>query len=461
MTDRILTKKNLLVFGVFAVLLRAAVALLPWFLPLSQRMITLSDVPILILTVCTIVYVGRRKTPIRFQNAQVLLILFFAWTILACLSMSVTYDNDWVHHNSDPLLNAFVSCMVIFPLGYVLIREKPAAVGRGLFHAFILGWTAFMLIVLIVVAQGKTLSLGMDYGNSDGLIRLYENGLELNCNRNHTGAWEMSFFLLSCFMVLRCRRPALKAIYSAAAAVHYVALILSNSRAAIFSVLLGWIALVGIGVFLRLGGQKRSRRLLIALAAAAVAGAAFFLLRSAVYSLFMQEGRGLTNGADEFTSGRTDLWESALKGIVSSVRSFLFGFTPKSVPDMIAQTSNGRWPASYSHNEFLEIAAGIGVPGLCIFAGWLFLLVRDTYRLFFVQKDRSFRLVLPVIVFVLLLANMAEAHLLFYNHLSGYVFFLLSGMLHGTANAPLPAGHPRLNAAVRVFRDRKNHRPPA
>lgn len=450
MTDRILTKKNLLVFGVFAVLLRAAVALLPWFIPLSPLMLTLADVPILILTAGTIVYVGRRKTPVRFQCAQMLLILFFAWMILSCLSMSVTYGNDWVHHNADPLLNAFVSCMVIFPLGYVLIREKPAAVGRGLFHAFILCWTAFILVVLIVVAQGKTMNLGND------LIVLNETGLEISCNRNHTGAWEMSFFLLSCLMVLRCRQPALKAVYGAAAAIHYVALILSNSRAPIYSVLLGWIALVGIGVFLHLDRQKRPHRLLIALAAAAAAGAAFILLRSAVYSLFLREGRNLL-GEDDVTSGRLDIWECAWKGIVSSVRSFLFGFTPRSVPDMIAQTSNGRWPASYSHNEFLEIAAGIGVPGLCVFGGWLFLLVRDTYRLFFVQKDRSLRLALPVVVFALLLANMAEAHLLFYNHLSGYVFFLFGGMLHGAANAPLPAGHPRLEAAARVFRERKKH----
>ena len=469
MIDRILTKKNLIILGIIAVVMRAAAGVLPWFLPFTSLMLELFDIPLYLLIACTIVYVGKQNTPVRFQTAQMLLILFFVWTILGCLSMSVAYNNDWVHYNADPLYNVFFSCMVFFPLGYVLIREKPAAVGKGILHFCLLAWTAFILVVLIVVSQGKTLDLS-EWKNIDGAqgqICFYKNSLILNCNRNHTGAWEMVFFLLCCFMVLGCRHPAWKAVYGVAAAIHYVALILSNSRASVYSAMAGWIVMAGIGAYLSLKKQKERNRILIAIAAAAAAGLVFYLLNGVVHQLFTTKGRGLagtvTNtmtgtaakAKTDITSGRVKIWKASLNGIFSSVRSFFFGFTTNTVPDMIGQFGTNPNNVSYTHNEFLEIAAGYGVPALCIFLVWLFFIVRDAFRLFFVQKNKTCLLGIPVIIFVLLLANMFEAHLIFLNHFSGYVFFFLCGILHGAANAPMPGGHPRLKAFFAAFRETK------
>ena len=100
----------------------------------------------------------------------------------------------------------------------------------------------------------------------------------------------------------------------------------------------------------------------------------------------------------------------------------------------------------YTHNQFLEIAAGIGIPGLCLFLAWFFIMLKDMYKLFFVQKDRTFFLLIPVLILSIMLMNMAEALLVFMYHISGFAFFLLCGILHGRVNKPAEAG--------RLFRPR-------
>ena len=96
---------------------------------------------------------------------------------------------------------------------------------------------------------------------------------------------------------------------------------------------------------------------------------------------------------------------------------------------MLTQVSGKPFTATYTHNEFLEVAAGIGVPGLCMFVAWLVILAIDTWKMYFVRKERSMMLGIPVMFLVLLAANMMESYLIFYNYLGGYLFFLLVSLM--------------------------------
>lgn len=434
--DRLLTKKNLITLGVIALFIQATLSLLDWFLNVDWLYIV--DYILLGITgFVAILFFARNKTPIRFQPAQMLLILFMGWMILSCLSMTVTYGSDWVSYNNAAILNTAVEILLAFPLGYVLIREKKNTIGGILLHILVMGWTLFITYVLINVFQGKTVVAP----NGGGLL-MKDGSLCLNCNRNTTGSWEMLFFIVCFFMMLWNRKRSLRIIYAVATFIHYFALTLSSSRAAIFSVLFGMMAMTGIAVYLRLGKQKMARKLAIALASALVAGAAFYFLRPLVFKLLAlctgssESGREMIY-QDRTLSGRTDIWRWTIEGIFTSFRCAMFGVTPRSTPEMIAQMSNGAVKDMYTHNQILEIAASIGIPGLCIALAWFAIILKDSYKLFFVQKDMTPMLAIPVMILVLMLANMMEAYLVFYDHIDGYVFFLLCGLLYGGVNKPI------------------------
>ena len=436
MTERILNRKNLISFGLFSVLFHAVITFFPYFLN-SPGWIYVLDYILLGLTgFASIFYIAKEQYPIRFQPAQVMLLLFVAWYIISCLSMLIRFGNDWVDHNDAGLLNTAVSAFIAFPLGYVVIREEKNSFGKILLHILLISWTLFIAYVLVHIFQGETITT-FNYG----LIRIKSNALQLNCNQNTTGAWEMLFFLGCCFMTLWCKKLPLKIVYSIASIIHFSALILSNCRAGFLASLFGFMAITGIAVYLWLDKNKKTHKLLIAVAAAAAAGIVYYFLSQLVFRLYNTltgaKSSGRTFVAQEQTfSGREQVWQYAVDGIFSSFRAAIFGFTPVAVPEMISQMSNGELSV-YTHNQFLEIAAGIGIPGLCIFLAWFYMIMRDTYKLFFVQKDRSYFLLVPVIVIALMLANMMEATLVFYDYINHYVFFLLCGLIYGKVNEPI------------------------
>lgn len=396
----------------------------------------------------TILYAGKKQIPVRFQPAQVLLVLFMGWFILSCISMSVTFGNDWVNYNAFSMLNTAVSLFLAFPLGYIMIRGKSRTDAeqkdRPPVPVLVLaaGWTVFMAYVLIRIFQGGTITTP-----NGGVIRM-DLGLELNCHYNYTGAIEMLFFLVCCFLAVRCDAIPFKILYGLAAGIHYMALALSNSRTSVLSTLAGFAAMTGIAVYLRLYRKKKPYPILWSVFAALIAGAAFYLLSGQVINLLSSATNttvaarstiGEVAGNPTFT-GRTEIWEATIEGIFSSFRTALFGVTPMSVANMINQMMNTPGVYAHAHNEFLQIAAAMGIPGLCLFLGWFFLMLKNAWILFFIQKNKTPFLMIPVLILAMMLANQMEAFLIYGNEIVGFAFFLLCGILHGKVNEPLAAG---------------------
>jgi len=447
MTDRFLNRRNVLTLAIVSFFLHAMMSVLHWMIGLTW-LDTVDQVLLGLTAFCTILYAAKSGISIRLQPAQTLLVLFMVWHIISCVSMTIKYGSDWVSYNRTEIFCAAVCLLMAFPLGYVWIRDRegePPHRNRTmmiLLHGVTVCWSLFMLIVLIHVFQGKTIAAPVD----GGVIGLKGGSLVMNCHYNINGPWELLFFMICCFMVYRNKHIAVRAVYGVFTVIHYLALTLSNSRTCFLTGVAAVMAFTGIALYCRMKKGKESRKILIAVAAGVAAGALFYLLRPLVFKLttvLPAEGGAVGKSREMFSkdvvsfNSRTRLWGWSLEGIVSSFRAFMFGMTPKSVPEMIRQMSNGAFPNSYSHNQFVEIAAAIGVPGLCLFLGWLYLILKDIWVLFFVRKERNAFLFVPVMAMAMLLANMMEAHLLFYDHLSGYAFFLLTGLIHGYVNQPV------------------------
>lgn len=451
MTEKILNKQNLIRLGFFALCFHAVTMHLYCFMDISVPMIV-SYVFLGITATAAILYFAKNRIPVRFQPAQMLLIAFMLWFIISCISMGVTFDNDWVDHNAFPMLNTAVSMFLAFPLGYVWIREKngtvkpaPAVLKKSgtrrfdldvpLLHILLLCWTVFIAYVLIRIFQGQTIPTP-----NGGIIRM-KKGLEINCNRNITGAWEMLAFLLCFYMAFRCKPVSLKIGYGVSSVIHYFALALSNSRTSILASLIGFTAMVGIVVYLRLEKNKKPHRVLYAIASAIIAGMVFYFLTDPIFKLYNAttgSSASVRSAAGDSTlNGRTRVWKYSIDGIFSSFRTAVFGVTPMSVKDLIYQASNNITSMAHCHNEFLQIAASNGIPALCIFLGWFFIILKSTYKLFFVRKDRTVFLMIPMIVLALLLANMMESFLVYGYDITGFAFFLLCGIVYGKANEPL------------------------
>ena len=118
----------------------------------------------------------------------------------------------------------------------------------------------------------------------------------------------------------------------------------------------------------------------------------------------------------------------SLQAMFRSPKQIIFGVTPASISDLLMQY--GAEQPTYSHNEILELILTTGFVGFGLCLAWLILILRDSWRMFFVRKEKTIFLCLPVIVLSLLLANMFEAMLLFYMRLAGYVFFFTAGCIH-------------------------------
>ena len=441
MMERILNKDNLVSFGLLTLLFHSATSLLQYLVNINGVMV--ADYILLgLMSAATILYLGKQHIPIRFQPAQVLLILLMIWMIVSCVSMSITYNNDWVSYNIINLLNAAVEFFLAFPLGYILIREKKNALGRILLHVLLISWTAFILFVLVNVFQGNTM-----ISSNNTTIGMQGNHLYLGCYFNTSGAWELLFFLTCYFMIFWSKQLSFRLIYGISAVIHFAALSLTNSRTSIVSALLGFVALTGIMIYLRREEKQRPQKILLSAAVAIVAGVAFYFLSGFMLKLYnyctsstVSVRSTVENIAGDTTfNGRTRIWQATITGIFSSFRIAMFGVTPQSVPDFVNQMTDGAFNM-YTHNQFLEIAAGIGIPGLCIFLAWFFIMIKDIFQLIFVQKNKTLFLFVPVMILVLILSNMMEAIIVILFYFSGLAFFLLCGILHGKVNEPIKPG---------------------
>ncbi len=380
----------------------------------------------------TVIMMAQDNERFRMDLDQGLLFIYLGWYVISCLIMTVKHHGDWVSYNNGVLLDTLICVAICYPIGMALAKGEGRKVFLGISHGLLLAWAVVMIITLIVVFQGNMLHL--PNGKS---FRMQNGSLLLSCNRNTTGLWSMVFFVGSVCMILHCKGALWKGIYIISSVVNYFVLALSGSRTSQLSTALAILGIVGITLWLKLPVRiKAFNRLLIAGCAGLLSAAVVWILRSPVFWLLhvttggeqTAEARDFMNNGLRFLGERLEVWDYFLKGWTSSVQVFLTGVTPASCTSLISEMSDGQF-SMYTHNQFLEIGVDTGLIGLGIFGFWFIRVIIQCWKLYFKEKNKTYRLLIPWFIALLMAGNMFEATLLFYRFMTAYIFFILCGMM--------------------------------
>ena len=262
------------------------------------------------------------------------------------------------------------------------------------------------------------------------------------------------------FHGLACRKKIFSAVLTGA--ILFIALLFSDCRAAILSLAIG----VGLALGVYLWEKHCHRSILIRLCTVVVGIGSVFVILFAGRYLFRQfiamlpEGimveyevfltpttasaldsandgtiqRQLSGSFQSSTANRSKnerilIWEYVFQSLKNNPTFMLRGCGLAEIPKTLVE--NGYPSEMYTHNQFLEILLGLGLPTLLLFIGWLLLLAKKCLQLG-LSKEYPWALrILPVVILTMLICNMFEAVLLFFRCCVGDIFFFLAGYVFG------------------------------
>lgn len=368
-----------------------------------------------------------------FCPEAIILAGILVWYLLCCVSANTRYTAEFFSINKNSLFDTFTIFFIIFPLSLYFGKSGDRKALEILIHVLAAVSTAIMLYILWHVFKPEVIILpdGGQIGMSKS-VRLY-----INCNPNTTGA-NAEVMLIICLYMVFAKKGTIRWTYLFASCVHFIILTLSNSRTCILATMIASAAIAFKTVYDLFPKRPAFQRIAFS-AAAATAGACLILgLRAFIFWLF----EAITNfseliGKDNFirelnanSSGRTVIWKAALQSVFSSGENAVFGVTPQGVISEISKFTNGK-DQMYTHNEFLEVAVSLGIPGFLAYSVWLVMIARSCLKIVFKEGFGLFRgaYVIPAAILMLVVANLLEATLMFYSFLPEGMFFLLAGFV--------------------------------
>ena len=451
-----MTAERVYGLGVITALFHMLLGLLRYFLDI-EPLLEVDYLLGMFLAVAVMVYLVQNRKEIRSQiRFHLPYVLFAGMTALYLLSCAVAnshFQGNWWNANTEPLYDVAVLFFVVYPLGRYTAKKGAGAFAKWVLYVFTGAWTLFMAIVLwyvfhntvIVTPSGRQIGMGR------------EIALHLGSNYNTTGCIEMVMFFLSLCLVFWSRPVYAKGIWGLCTLVHLFALMLSNSRTCYVSVTFAVTMLAFFGVWRARFTAKMApwQRILTALLAAAAACALCVLTRHAVFAIhesithLRELLSGSAEGGAEGSAARSvssanvasinhrfRIWEYSVQSLVQDTQRFFLGVTPVGVIPQLESISNGTIENLYTHNQLLEVGVALGVPAMCAFIYWYFMILRDSFRALILQKAKACLAAVPAFILMLMLANMMEATLLFYKYISATAFFLLCGYLSGKCEVP-------------------------
>lgn len=381
---------------------------------------------------CAIYCLRVCRPRIRLSAEPALLAGMLVWLGVSCLVMSLRYGVNAFVFNRVQLADTAAETLVFFPLGAACGRGRARRELKAVLAAAMACWTAFVVVALIKAFTGGIIE--MPGGRNVGM---YNNTLWLGNHHNFSAAVEMLCFLLCVIMGIMAKKRLSRGAFLLFASVHFCALVLTNSRTALISALFGLALTLGVCVRWAYkvrkagrGGKKRwtaAALLCVILILAAVLSRQVPFLRLDDEEFYFRE---IVDSTFSTLNGRTLIWSSALEGTLSDAQRVLTGVTPAGITKLISDASMGEVAhAPHAHNHFIQLLAALGVPGLCAFCVWLFLILKTGAKQA-LRGDRETMFILAVILSVLL-SNFTEALIMFFETVNGHVFFLLCGVIYG------------------------------
>lgn len=368
----------------------------------------------------------------KYLSAENLLLTsFLVWMFVS--GCHYFFDNQNIFKENSILYNnAVLKFLLFFLLGQYLngARKWLHFFLNGL--VFILTLFSIYVLVMLVFHSDFTFRNGGTVFFSGGEVKR----LGINSNPNTTALYAKTMFML-CVYLFVAVKGKIRWLYPAAAAVHYMILILTCSRAAILSGAAGVSAVVMLAVWRGFRGRKLPSRMLISLGTFAAAFFLFLMIRVpavGAYNFFREIYAGqeklVVREMSLQSSGRLVLYKAALQSM-RNPEIALFGVTPDGICDLLNEVT-GLELNMYTHNEFLEVMCATGIPGLLLFLSWVVCIARKGWIVcydrdnFFPMRDGA----LAIVFFTELLNNMLEAYLTFHSiFMSGMIFYISAGYI--------------------------------
>lgn len=139
--------------------------------------------------------------------------------------------------------------------------------------------------------------------------------------------------------------------------------------------------------------------------------------------------QGVTRDITGGTSGRTEIWKACIKILTSSPDRFLFGVSPCFIQKFIENETGNYRTIPHAHNGLMQVAVGVGIPGMLIFL--LFELAIVYHCLCIVFKGRNILFkgawALAVLIMGMLLLELVEAMLFSFVRFNATIFYAIAG----------------------------------
>lgn len=413
---------------------------------------------------------------LRKRAGMLWMALYFLWYVAVLILNRWFFAYEYADFRL-VLYRLLFTTLVCYPLGSLLADEARKQAARIVFGA-LTGAFAVLSAVAVFCVVTQTLwhtpymhgALGLAQEGSTGL-RLY-----LFAHPNISGAALMMTLLLSVYLWLTAKRPAAKAWHALCCLSQFLALALTISRAS----MVGASAGVGLLPFLWIRGRMRMSRPRLswlagagcALLAAALCYASMSLVVWGTGKIVQtadalsqtavsgEEGgqpasssedsadspaapaqRGLTSGLST-VSYRVEMWRAALRAVAASPSLLVKGATLERLMLTVNAQADGRRYV-HLHNTYLTVLVGMGLPGLLLMLGFLFLLARCSFRLI-LCPDRAVSLgerFLPAILLGSLLVGLMEPFYFAGQYFMDRLFYLVAGFIVATACGKVKPKH--------------------
>lgn len=377
----------------------------------------------------------KNKVKGYFCREQILLCVFMVLSLVSVFANLEIENTAWFDSNLNAIHDMCISCLLLFPVGRYLAVHGIGKKLKDIISIPLIIMIVILVPVLVEIMQGDMYVPVHDGGG--GIIGI--NSRYQLCLWEHSNTIGMysAIVVLICLIgigVCKSWRRVLIFIWSA---LFLFILVMCNSRASFlsFSLVISLIAaLIVYRLFSKLEIWKRWGASALF---AVIVFIAFQLFRDGIMFLFdklTDYSRFMEGEAESFIRdieptnlmGRDVIWKGAIDSIFSGLSNMFFGVSPAGVMDEINRYVSWR---VYTHNQFLEIAVAIGLPGLICYVTWLAMIANSCLKVGFAnnQKISLVRKVVPVIILYLVINNLVEATLVWYRMLSGSVFFFLAG----------------------------------
>ncbi len=382
-----------------------------------------------------------------FCREQILLLILFGALIVSCLGLGLINNIDYFSLNIDFITDLAIVILCVFTCGRYLSLNRKSKGFYIIIHIFLTGISALMLYVLYIAFTLKVVST---VSGKIGMID-YMNGalqLSIGTHPNTVGAYAGLILLICIYMSIK-GKGVIRYIYILESCIHFIVLSLANSRGALFAFAIVFSCIIVLVTYYKLCKPKAFKRFLIALLIGFIIFGGVICFRKAVLVGF-DAVTGMSKNISEayqgndfndqyvivrdmdltWTHGRGPIWEGAVKLILENGKNIIFGVSPYYLSTLLGDCIG--WDIGvYTHNQILEVGLATGVPSMIIFVVFLVLLGYRCIKIGLHQSkdDEWKKKIIPLIILYLVINNIMEAMLLYYNYFTGCTFFFLTGCI--------------------------------